>query len=86
MINKERLAAFTDAIVVIAATIMVLELKVPATDSLQGLSEDLPIFMAYIISFSQIYLIWKNHHGLFEKASNITTRAFVLNGICSFVP
>lgn len=69
--NKERLAAFTDAIVAIAATIMVLELAVPSTSGWQGLMENLPVFLVYIVSFSQIYLVWNNHHDLFEKAEVI---------------
>lgn len=64
--NKERLAAFTDAVVVIAATIMVLELAVPSENSWQGMMEDATVFIAYVVSFSQIYLVWKNHHDLFE--------------------
>ncbi|WP_282710428.1 TMEM175 family protein [Lancefieldella sp. Marseille-Q7238] len=69
--NKERLAAFTDAIVAIVATIMVLELAVPSTSGWQGLMENLPVFLVYIVSFSQIYLVWNNHHDLFEKAEVI---------------
>lgn len=71
-VNKERLAAFTDAVVAIAATIMVLELAVPSENNWHGMMEDLTVLSAYVVSFSQIYLVWKNHHDLFEKAKVIS--------------
>ena len=82
--NKERLVAFTDAIVAIAATIMVLELHTPITDDWQGLREEWPTFLAYLISFSVIYVVWYNHHNLFAKAEVVTTRTFLLNGLWLF--
>jgi uncharacterized membrane protein len=52
--------------------------------------EDATVFIAYVVSFSQIYLVWKNHHDLFEKAEVVSQRTFVLNGIwlffCTLVP
>lgn len=82
--NKERLVAFTDAIVAIAATIMVLELAVPATSDWRGLMEELPTLTAYIISFFMIYVTWLYHHNLFEVAKRITVRAYLLNGLWIF--
>ena len=83
-INKERLAAFTDAVAAIAATIMVLELVPPEMGSLASLLTQWPTFLAYLNSFFLIYLVWYNHHNLFEKAENITPRIFVVNGIWLF--
>ena len=84
-INKERLAAFTDAIAAIAATIMVLELAVP--DGVRGadLVTRWPTFLAYINSFFMIYLVWYNHHNLFEKAKIIDQKVFLANGLWLFM-
>ena len=82
--NKERLVAFTDAIVAIAATIMVLELGVPAMKNWQGFWEERVVFLAYIVSYMMIYLVWFMHHNLFQKAEIITTRTFLINGVWLF--
>lgn len=84
LMNKGRLEAFTDAIVAIAATIMVLELHTPASNDWRGLSEELPTFLAYVISFIMIYVVWYSHHNLFIKADNITPRIYLLNGLWIF--
>lgn len=83
--NKERLAAFTDAIVAIAATIMVLELHMPKGSTFAGFWAERNTFIAYIISFFLIYTVWYNHHNLFEKAKRITPRIFLFNGFWIFV-
>ena len=82
--NKGRLEAFTDAIVAIAATIMVLELKTPLTNDWNGIKEILPTRLAYIISFVMIYVVWFSHHNLFKKAEVITPRTYLLNGLWIF--
>lgn len=83
-LNKERLIAFTDAIIAIAATIMVLELAVPVVDSWRGLAAEWPTFLAYLISYIMIYLVWYSHHNLFEKATVVSTRTFLINGLWLF--
>ena len=70
--NKNRLEAFSDAIIAIAATIMVLELHIPKLNNLSGLWEEWPVFLAYFISFTLIYAVWYNHHNLFKKANYIS--------------
>lgn len=82
--NKGRLEAFTDAIAAIAATIMVLELKTPLTNDWRGFAEEWHILLAYIISFAMIYIVWYNHHNLFQKAESITKRTYLLNGLWLF--
>lgn len=82
--NKSRLEAFTDAIVAIAATIMVLELHTPSRPTLAGFLEEIPTFLTYIVSFVLIYLVWYNHHNLFNKATVISTRTYFLNGLWIF--
>lgn len=79
--NKERVAAFTDAIVAIAATIMVLELKAPATSGWEGLADNWSVFLSYLISFSLIYLSWQSHDDLFKRLSFLSRKTYLLNGI-----
>lgn len=83
-IDKDRLAAFTDAIVAIAATIMVLELAAPEDATMNGLLSQWPTFVAYLVSFNLIYLTWLNHHNAFKKIDHVTTGVFVWNGIWTF--
>lgn len=75
--NKSRLEALTDAIIAIAATIMVLELQVPEHNSIHSLMENWPIFLAYTISFFLIYIVWFNHHNIFKKAKIISTKTYI---------
>ena len=63
---------------------MVLELKIPVANVWIGLSEVWTTLLAYIISFAMIYIVWYNHHNLFQKATNITKRAYLLNGLWLF--
>ncbi len=79
--NKGRLEAFTDALLAIAATVMVLELHIPEISSLKGLTEQAVTVLAYLISFLTIYAVWYAHHGLFKDAEVISGRAYILNGI-----
>ena len=82
--NKERLVAFTDAIAAIAATIMVLELGVPATNDWAGFWAEKNILLAYMVSYLMIYLVWFMHHNLFQKAEIVSTRTFLINGVWLF--
>ena len=83
--NKSRVEAITDGIIAIAATIMVLELGLPSTNDLAGLIELRLTFLAYLISFFMIYIVWSMHHDLFKKATVISKRAFVVNGVWIFM-
>lgn len=82
--NKNRLEAFTDAIIAIAATIMVLDLDIPKRPTLPSLLADWPILLAYIISFTLIYTVWLSHHNLFEKAKVISVKTYLINGFWLF--
>ena len=83
--NKSRVEAITDGIIAIAATIMVLELGLPSTNDWTGLFELMPTFIAYLISFMMIYIVWSMHHDLFKKAEVISRRTFLINGIWIFM-
>ncbi|HWU85494.1 MAG TPA: TMEM175 family protein [Rhodocyclaceae bacterium] len=66
-----RLEAFTDGVVAISITIMVLELKVPRDGTLAALSDSVPILLAYVLSFINVGLYWNNHHHLLQATERI---------------
>ena len=72
--GKGRLEAFSDAVVAILMTIMVLELKVPEEDA--GIWEDLhqlaPVFFSYLLSFTILGIYWNNHHHMLHAADRVT--------------
>ncbi|MFT8356782.1 MAG: TMEM175 family protein [Bifidobacterium aquikefiri] len=62
--GKNRMEAFSDGVLAIIITIMVLELKVPRGASFTALETDLPVFLGYVLSFIYIGIYWTNHHHL----------------------
>ncbi|MGA9293754.1 MAG: TMEM175 family protein [Ignavibacteriaceae bacterium] len=69
--KKERLVAFSDGVLAIIITIMVLELKIPHGDQLSDLQSLIPIFLSYALSFTNIGLYWNNHHHLLYTVKRI---------------
>jgi uncharacterized membrane protein len=61
-VEKDRLLAFSDGVIAIIITIMVLELKVPHGASLHDLAAVAPVFVSYVMSFIYISIYWNNHH------------------------
>ncbi len=74
-----RLEAFTDGVVAIIITIMVLELKVPQDGTLAALSDSMPILLAYVLSFINVGLYWNNHHHLMQATVRIDGRVLWAN-------
>ncbi|HMG71056.1 MAG TPA: TMEM175 family protein [Gemmatimonadaceae bacterium] len=70
--NTERLSAFSDGVIAILITIMVLELKVPHGTDLQALSGVVPVFLVYVLSFVVLGIYWNNHHHMFYLTDRIT--------------
>ena len=70
--NKNRLEAFSDGVIAIIITIMVLELKVPHGASLDALRPLLPVFLSYVLSFVYVGIYWSNHHHLLHTATRVT--------------
>jgi len=70
--RTERLSAFTDGVIAILITIMVLELKVPHGVDLDALSALLPVFLVYVLSFVLLGIYWNNHHHMFALTDRIT--------------
>jgi uncharacterized membrane protein len=70
--TKGRLEAFSDGVLAVIITIMALELKVPHGDDLHALDEEIPIFLAYVLSFVYVGIYWNNHHHLFHATRRIS--------------
>lgn len=68
---KNRLEAFTDAVIAIIMTILVLELHQPNTDTWQALSALRYRFMIYIVSFFTLVIYWNNHHHMFQVVHKV---------------
>ncbi|MFZ2268218.1 MAG: TMEM175 family protein [Azonexus sp.] len=70
--NKNRLEAFSDGVVAIIITIMVLELKVPHGQSIEALQPLLPVFLSYVLSFVYVGIYWNNHHHMLQTCEHVT--------------
>jgi uncharacterized membrane protein len=69
--EKNRLEAFSDGVLAIIITIMVLELKVPDGSDLSVLKRVLPVFLTYLLSFIYVGIYWNNHHHLIKAAHRV---------------
>lgn len=69
--SKGRLEAFSDGVIAIIITIMVLELKVPAGADLAALRPLIPVFLSYVLSFVFLGIYWNNHHHLLQAARQV---------------
>jgi uncharacterized membrane protein len=70
--EKHRLVAFTDGVIAIIITIMVLELKVPNDASLSALAAVTPVFLSYVLSFVYVSIYWNNHHHFFHLVRHVS--------------
>jgi uncharacterized membrane protein len=70
--GKSRLEAFSDGVIAIIITIMVLELKVPHGAELADLKELGPVFLSYVLSFANVGIYWNNHHHLLHAVKKVT--------------
>jgi uncharacterized membrane protein len=77
--NKSRLEAFSDGVLAIIITIMVLELKTPEGSALADLRPLLPKFLSYVLSFVYVGIYWSNHHHLLQAASRVDGRILWAN-------
>ncbi|MEG4854704.1 TMEM175 family protein [Microcoleus sp. B5-D4] len=68
---KGRLEAFSDGVIAIIITIMVLELKTPHESDLAALRQLIPTFLSYVLSFVHIGIYWNNHHHLFQAVRQV---------------
>jgi uncharacterized membrane protein len=70
--GKNRLEAFSDGVLAIVITIMVLELKVPHGDDFETLAPLLPVFMSYVLSFIYLGIYWNNHHHMLHTSPHVS--------------
>lgn len=82
--ERERLLAFSDGVIAIIITIMVLELKVPHGDDWEALSKLAPVFLSYVLSFTYVAIYWNNHHHLLYAADKINGAIMWANMILLF--
>ena len=71
--------AFSDGVIAIIITIMVLELKVPHGATLESLRELSPVFLSYVLSFIYVGIYWNNHHHMLQVASKVSGAALWAN-------
>lgn len=72
MITKNRMEAFSDGVLAIVITVMVLKLNVPSEISLKGIEDILPTLVAYVVSYLYIGIYWANHHHLVNTSYSVS--------------
>jgi uncharacterized membrane protein len=77
--QKTRLEAFSDGVIAVIITIMVLELKVPHGTDVASLLPALPVFLAYVLSFIYVAIYWNNHHHLLHAVQQVNGAALWAN-------
>jgi TMEM175 potassium channel family protein len=82
--GKGRLEAFSDGVIAIIITIMVLELHPPTEPTLEALGSLTPIFLCYALSFTNVAIYWNNHHHLFQAVRVVDGRVLWANMLLLF--
>ncbi|MDR3473215.1 MAG: TMEM175 family protein [Devosia sp.] len=82
--SKDRLEAFSDGVIAIIITIMVLELKAPHSPDLGALLEVGPAFLGYVLSFTYIAIYWNNHHHMFQAVDRVDGSILWANNLLLF--
>ena len=77
--SRGRLEAFSDGVIAIIITIMVLELRVPHGDDLEALIPLWPVFLSYVLSFVNVGIYWNNHHHMLHSVTHVTGRVLWSN-------
>ena len=77
--GKTRLEAFSDGVIAIIITIMVLELKAPQGSDLRAVLPILPVFFSYVLSFTFVGIYWNNHHHMLHAAETVSGAALWAN-------
>jgi uncharacterized membrane protein len=78
-VRKSRIEAFSDGVIAILITIMVLELRTPADASIESLAALAPLFVSYVLSFTFLGIYWNNHHHMFQAIERVDGRALWAN-------
>jgi uncharacterized membrane protein len=82
--EKSRLEAFSDGVIAIILTIMVLDLKVPKEPTLDALSNAWPVYFAYTLSYGNVFFVWLNHHDIFASLKEVDRPLLLWNGLLLF--
>src|SRR5271169_989932 len=77
--EKGRLEAFTDGVIAIVITIMVLDMKVPVGSNFAALTSGLPIFLAYVLSYTNVGIFWNNHHHMLHATERVDGKVLWAN-------
>jgi TMEM175 potassium channel family protein len=77
--GKARFEAFSDGVIAILITIMVLEMKVPHGETFASLEPILPVFLSYVLSFVYLGIYWNNHHHMLHMVQRVTGRMLWAN-------
>jgi uncharacterized membrane protein len=82
--NTTRLEAFTDGVVAIIITIMVLEIHVPQGSDLASLKADVPVLLAYVLSYVNVGIFWSNHHHMLHVTERVNGKILWANLVLLF--
>src|SRR3954470_3655856 len=82
--NKNRLESFSDGVIAIILTIMVLELKVPKEPTVAALSHLWPVYFAYVLSFGNVFVMWVAHHDIVGSLRTVNYPILFANGVLLF--
>ena len=77
--HRGRLEAFSDGVIAVIITIMVLELKVPRGTDWAALRPAIPVFLSYVLSFIYIAIYWNNHHHMLQACQKVNGRVLWAN-------
>src|SRR6267143_4329947 len=77
--TKSRMEAFSDGVIAVIITILVLELKVPHEPTLAALAPVAPVFLSYVLSFVFLGIYWSNHHHLLQAVKHVDGRVLWAN-------
>ena len=82
--SKQRLEAFTDGVIAVIITIMVLDMKAPGGATFAALRSGLPVFLAYALSFANVGIFWNNHHHMLHATERINGMVLWANMLLLF--
>jgi uncharacterized membrane protein len=77
--HKGRLEAFTDGVIAVIITIMVLEMKVPRGSDFAALAPTLPVFLTYVLSYTNVAIFWNNHHHMLQVSQRVDGKVLWAN-------
>ncbi|MGH8737373.1 MAG: TMEM175 family protein [Burkholderiales bacterium] len=82
--NKNRLESFSDGVIAIILTIMVLDLKVPQEPTFAALAQLWPVYVAYLLTFGNVFMMWISHHDIVAEIRTVDYPILFANGVLLF--